>query len=140
MTLDDNSKDRLHDVFFYGLYMAPEILELKGVVPRNPRQGSVEGFELRIGNKATLLRAKGKTSYGMVYSLKHDEIYSLYHGAGLMEYAAEAVAVNIENEIISALCCNLMCPPKDNESNHEYEHKLKTAMKELGLPWLQAAE
>lgn len=135
MLQDDNSKERLHDVFFYGLYMVPELLEQKGVVPRNPRKGSAKGFELRIGNKATLLRSKGKTAYGMVYSLTHDEIYSLYQGAGLNDYAAEALMVNIENETLPALCCNLINPPDASESNHEYESKLKIAMKDLGLPW-----
>jgi hypothetical protein len=135
IALEDNSKERLHDIFFYGLYMVPEILEQKGVVPRNPRKGTVEGFELRIGNKATLLRATGKTSYGMVYSLNHDEIYSLYQGSGLTEYAPEAIAVNIEKGVIPALCCNLIDPPNERESNQEYESKLKAAMKELGLPW-----
>jgi len=132
---EDNSKERLHDVFFYGLYMVPEILEQKGVTPRNPRKGRLDDYELRIGSKATLLRAKGKTSYGMLYSLHHAEIYLLYQGAGLHEYAAEAVAVHTGSATIPALCCNLISPPNENESNHDYTSKLKAAMKKLGLPW-----
>ena len=138
MSSEDNSKERLHDVFFYGLYKVPEILEQKGVNPRNPRKGSVEDFELKIGNMATLLRRKGKSAHGMVYSLNHDEIYTLYQGAGLNDYSAEAVAVKVENKIIPALCCNLITPPKENESNREYETKLKQAMENLGLPWHHA--
>lgn len=133
--MEDNSKERLHNVFFYGLYMAPEILEGKGVSARNPRKGYVEGFQLIIGKKATLLRKSGEKAYGMVYSLTHDEIYSLYQGSGLKDYAAKALAVIVDNEVIPALCCNLITPPGEQESNHEYEEKLKSAMAKLGLLW-----
>lgn len=138
MSINDNSKERLHDVFLYGLYMVPDILKQKEVVPRNPRKGSLEGFKLRIGNMATLLRAKDEKAYGMVYSLNHDEIYSLYQGAGLTEYAAEAVMLDVEDNTIPALCCILISPPEESESNPEYEGKLKSAMELLGLPWKQA--
>ena len=74
--MTDNSKNRLHDVFFYGLYMDPDVLEQKGVQPRNPRIAKVEGYELRIGSKATLLRERGGVAYGVVYSLTHSEINS----------------------------------------------------------------
>ena len=39
----DNSKDRLVDVFFYGLYMDEEILKLKSVIPRNQRKALIHG-------------------------------------------------------------------------------------------------
>jgi hypothetical protein len=131
--MDINSQERLHNVFFYGLYMDPEILEQKGVIPRNPQVGIAEGYELRIGNKATLLRSSKKSASGMVYSLTHKEIDSLYWGAGLDEYAAEAIFVKVGNETIPALCCNLITPPEEGESNPDYGCKLKIAMNRLGL-------
>lgn len=130
----DNSKERLHDVFFYGLYMDPVLLEQKGVEPRNARIALVENYELRIGNKVTLLRAEGKQAHGIVYSLTHDDIYSLYRGAGLDDFAPEAMMVRIGGEGIPALCCNLIEPPAENESNSRYESNLKAAMSRLGVP------
>ena len=130
----DNSKNRLHDVFFYGLYMDPVLLEEKGVEPRNPRIAMVENYQLRVGNKATLLRVEGKQAYGIVYSLTHDEIYSLYWGAGFDDYASEAMMVRIGDEEIPALCCNLIDAPAEDESNPEYDGKLKVAMLRLGVP------
>lgn len=132
------SAGKLQNVFFYGLYMVPELLTQKGVVPRNPRKASLEGFKLRIGNKATLLRDQDGIAHGMVYSLSDDELYSLYQGAGLVEYAAETVMVDVDGEPIPAVCCNLICPPEDFESNPEYVDKLKAAMGLLGLPQPQA--
>lgn len=132
--MTDNSKERLHEVFFYGLYMDPEILKQKGVKPRNPRIASAKNFKLRIGNKATILRAPGELAHGIVYSLTHSEINSLYWGSGLNEYASESLLVNVGNEKIPALCCNLVQPPDKHESNAEYKQKLNAAMEKLGLP------
>jgi len=129
-----NSENRLHEVFFYGLYMDPDILLQKGVEPRNPRIGCVDNYKLRIGNRATLLRSPGSTAYGIVYSLTHSEIQSLYWDAGLHEYAAEVVMVKLGNESIAALCCNLAVPPGAEESHPDYESQLNSAMKKLGVP------
>jgi len=53
----DNSINRLHDVFFYGLYMDEDILKSKGITIRNQRSAYVDNYELRIGDLATLLRS-----------------------------------------------------------------------------------
>jgi len=129
----DNSENRKHEVFFYGLYMDPDILKKAGVTPSHPRIGYVENFELRIGNKATLLRAPGKKANGIVYSLTHADIDKLYWGSGLNEYAAEALVARVGNESVPVLCCNLVVPPELSESNLEYEKKLKASMNKLGV-------
>ena len=133
----DNSKNRLHEVFFYGLYMDPEMLHLKNVSARHPRTALVEDYELRIGDKATLLRDPGKVAYGMVYSLTHEEINTLYWGSGLDAYAAKVLSVKVGDNYLPVLTCNLMKPPKEGESNIEYAEKLKQAMKKLGLPYME---
>ncbi|MDH5728984.1 MAG: hypothetical protein OEZ58_08340, partial [Gammaproteobacteria bacterium] len=114
-------------------YMDPDILRQKNVEPRHPRKAVVKDFVLRIGNKATLLRSPGDQAVGMVYSLTHQEIDSLYWGAGLDEYAAEALIVNIGQAQIPVLCCNLIQAPDTTESNAEYEAKLKQAWHDLDL-------
>lgn len=129
----DKSAQRLHEVFFYGLYMGPEILKQKGVEPRNPRIATAHGYKLKIGNKATLLRDTGACAYGMVYSLTHAEIDSLYWGAGLTEYAAEALQVKVGSDDVVVLCCNLITPPEEDESNPEYQAKLSETMDRLGI-------
>ncbi|MDH3976319.1 MAG: gamma-glutamylcyclotransferase [Deltaproteobacteria bacterium] len=132
--MNDNSEKRLHEVFFYGLYMDPHILQQQGVKPGNPRIGKADDFELRIGKKATLLRSAGKSAYGMLYSLTHSEINALYWGAGLTEYAPEAILVKAGDEHIAALCCNLVIPPQAGESNEDYKERLITAMNKLDVP------
>ena len=130
----DNSKNRLNNVFFYGLYMDPEILKAKSVEPRNPRKAVAKGYRLHIGKMATLLRETNAEAHGIVYELTHDEVNTLYLGAGLVAYVAEAIEVETENhEKLAVLCCNLLVPPAKNESNPEYVGKLIQCMQKLGV-------
>lgn len=131
----NNSESRLHDVFFYGLYMDPEILKSKNVEPRIPRVGHVKDYKLRLGDMATLLRDAGSKAYGMVYSLTHEELDRLYVKSGLDMYAGEALLVHLESdESIPALCCNLLTAPQESELNSEYKTKLLLCMARLNVP------
>jgi len=131
----DNSNRRLNDVFFYGLYMDEEILKSKNVLPRDKRTAVAYGYELRIGNMATLLRKEEAKAYGMVYALTHDEIDTLYTKAGLTDYVAESLIVELEDgSSIPVLCCNLLNPPREDEHNDEYYKKLIVCMENYGLP------
>ena len=130
----NNSINRLHSVFFYGLYMDPTILQQCKVEPRAAKIASAKGYQLRIGHKATLLRKPDAVAHGIVYSLTHAEINALYQGAGLTEYVAEAILVESNGETFAALCCNLLSPPAEDESSPEYTQKLITTMIKLDVP------
>ncbi|MEU2154016.1 gamma-glutamylcyclotransferase family protein [Streptomyces sp. NPDC019396] len=134
-TTPDNSPDRTVSVFFYGLYMDPDVLRAKEVEPRDGRPATAEGYSLRIGHRATLLRAPGAVACGMVYSITHAELDRLYWSAGLSEYRAEPLMVRTPNgEVIPALCCNLLQPPAEHEENPDYARSLHEAMMRAGLP------
>jgi len=154
----DNSENRPQDVFFYGLYMDPNLLEDKNIAANNPRLAVVRDYHLRIGKMATLLRSPGKLCIGMLYSMTHEEIHRLYWGAGLDAYVAEAVLANVVDDRIrqysalsdiedvyrsidafsvdrvAALCCNLIVPPAEDESNTAYQEKLSNVMRQLKIP------
>jgi hypothetical protein len=131
----DNSEHRLQEVFFYGLYMDPEILTNKGVAPRNPRIATVKGYKLRIGKLATLLRDEKSEASGIIYSLTHDEIDKLYKDSGLLAYVPESLsATTKDNVTLSVLCCNLRIPPAADENNPEYLEKLTACMKKYNIP------
>lgn len=131
----DNSKDRLHKVFFYGLYMDEEILKNKGVKPREKQLAKAKGYKLRVGNMATLLRDKCSEAYGIVYSLSYKEIDILYKDSGLTDYTVEAVMVETEDKVqIATLCCTLLTPPQEDESNDVYLKSLKQCMQKYKLP------
>jgi len=131
----DNSESRLQEVFFYGLYMDPEILKSKGVEPRNPRIAAVKGYKLRIGNMATLLRSENSEANGVVYSLTPADIDTLYSKSGLEMYVSEAIMVTISTgETLATLTRNLLVPPEEHESNPEYREKLNLCMEKLNVP------
>lgn len=128
--------DRRVDAFFYGLFMDREVLDNFGIEVVNPRRAYAKDFALVIGNRATLVAMPKHRSYGMVMSVSHAEINQLYSGSGLKDYVPEALLVNLmsEQQLVPALCLNLLNPPNPDEINHEYAIKLKEALRRLEFP------
>jgi len=127
------------DAFFYGLYMDDGELASAGVKPRpgrNPgRKARLDGYALKIGQRATLVRAPGSTAWGMVFALTQVELDTLYGAPGLEAYRPEQVEVALENRaIIPARVYNLPRPPAADERNPEYAKRLKAVLTRLGFP------
>lgn len=115
--------------------MDEDILRTKNVNPRNRRTAFVEGYKLRIGNQATLIEDRNSKAYGMVYSLTHHEIATLYAGTGLQGYAIKSILVELnDGSKVAAVCCNLLYAPASDESNEQYYEKLKKCMIKYNLP------
>jgi len=62
-------RERRVEVFFYGLFMDEEILRGKGLEPEGGEIAAIDGFALRIGQRAALVSAPGAKVYGLVFSL-----------------------------------------------------------------------
>ncbi|HJX97992.1 MAG TPA: gamma-glutamylcyclotransferase family protein [Chthoniobacterales bacterium] len=123
------------DVFFYGLFMDQDLLRAKGVQPTFLRSALVEGFALRIGERASLVPDESGRVHGVVMSLSHDELEKLYSEPSVRAYRPEAVLERLGNdEIIAALCFNLPQPPSPAERNPEYAAKLRVVAQRIGLP------
>ena len=123
------------DVFFYGLFMDQELLRVKGVRPAAVRLASVQGFQLRIGQRASLVPDHSGCVHGVVVSLSRPELEQLYSEPSVRAYQAEAVLAHISGgDVIAALCFNLDQPPLSNEHNPEYVAKLRVVAKQVGLP------
>ena len=128
--------ERRIDVFFYGLFMDAGILRAGGVAePVNPRRAYVDDFELRIGQRATLVPVAESRVYGMLFALTHTELDLLYAAPGLEPYRAEAiVAQPLDGIVTPALCYNLSDPPQADEWNQAYASRLQEALANLGFP------
>lgn len=123
------------DVFFHGLYMDETVLRAAGVTPRAPRKARADGFALRIGKRATLVRARGGAAWGVVYTLTLEELARLYGAPGLEPYQPEDIGVTLENRaVVPARVYNLAEPPPPEERNPEYVEKLKAVLTRLGMP------
>ena len=123
------------DGFFYGLFMDVGLLKTSGVMAENPRKAYVDGYSLRIGNRATLVPAEQGRAYGMVLALTHGELDVLYGGPGLENYRPEALqATLMDGGSLPALCYNLLEAPAEHERNDAYAAKLREALDSLGFP------
>ena len=127
--------ERRIDGFFYGLFMDTDLLRESGVEAGTARAGYVDDFELRIGQRATLLPLPGARAYGMILELTHDDLDRLYGAPGLEMYRPEAViARSMAGEGTPALCYNLVEAPAPNEANPEYAARLREVLARLGFP------
>lgn len=123
------------DVFFYGLYMDEAVLRSAGVTPRSPRKACADGFALRIGKRATLVRARNSAAWGVVYGLRPEELARLYGAPGLEAYQPEDIEVTLENRaVVPARVYILAEPPAPEERNPEYVEKLKRVLTRLEMP------
>jgi hypothetical protein len=126
---------RTIDVFFYGLFMSEDLLRSKGITSPNLRLASLSGFQLRIGERATLVPDKSGRAFGVIASLTHAELETLYSEPGLQAYKPEAVLVHpSQGETLPALCFNLPEPPSPEERNAEYASRLRSLAAQLGFP------
>jgi hypothetical protein len=127
--------ERRVDGFFSGLYMDLEILRQAGVAPASPRRAYVDGFALRIGQRATLLPSAGVRAYGMLYAVTHAELDRLYTAPGLEHYRPEAVIAHpLGGTPTPALCYNLREAPRPQERNPDYAERLRRALTKLEFP------
>jgi len=123
------------DTFFYGLYMDESVLAGAGVSPRAGRKARLDGFALKIGQRATLVKAPGGIVWGMVLTLAPADLAKLYSGPGLELYRPEEVEVALQNRaIIPARVYTLPQPPAADERNPDYAQRLKAVLTRLGFP------
>jgi len=123
------------DAFFYGLFMDEGVLAASGVAPRHGRKARLEGFALRIGKRATLVRQAGGTVWGMVFSLTKVELDRLYGAPGLELYRPEDVEVALENRAIVPVVAYILAqPPKPHERNPDYVERLRKVLTGLSFP------
>jgi hypothetical protein len=122
-------------VFFYGLFMDPELLRGKGLQPENARRACVRGMRLRIEERAALEPEPDGVVYGMLVELTHGDIERLYAEPSVAPYRPEAVLAEPDaGEPLAALCYNLPSAPSTHQPDLEYARKLGELATRLGLP------
>jgi len=122
-------------VFFYGLFMDAGALRQKGLDPAGMRRARVDGFSLRIGQRASLVPDRHGHVFGIVMELSHDDVDRLYSEPSVRSYRPEAVICGFEDGASApALCFNLAQPPAAHERNPEYAARLKELARRLELP------
>ena len=121
-------------VFFYGLFMDERLLATKGITPADVKTGFVDGYRLRIGERATLVRRPDNRAYGAVMDIAPGEAVRLYAEASVADYVPEAVVVELmDGSQLDATCYNL---PGDTSTaaDRQYAEALLELATRLGFP------
>jgi hypothetical protein len=115
--------------------MDENLLRAKGVEPRAARKAVVRNYQLKIGQRARLVRQPSSQAYGMVYSLTDNESDSLYSEPGLEMYHPQMVVATFEDGSSSEVTTfNLSEESGTEEPNLEYAAKLRLVLESLGFP------
>lgn len=121
-------------VFFYGLFMDETLLKEKGFHPTKPVLGYVEGYALKIGERATLVKSPGQRTYGATMSLSKEELDSLYGESSVVDYLPEDIIVTtFKNEPLKVVVYNLPLE-KLAGKNKQYAQLLVNTARALRLP------
>ena len=121
-------------VFFYGLFMDPDVLRGEGIEAHDPRVAKVSGKALRIGKRATLVDDPQGEAHGVVMALSEPDREALYREESVAAYRPEPVsAITADGSALTAIAYVL---PEADEgpANPEYARKLQAVAAKMGLP------
>ncbi len=121
-------------VFFYGLFMDERLLAAKGITPSEVNLGFVDGWGLRIGERATLVRRPGSRVYGAMMDIAPGDATELYAEQSVADYLPEPVIVELlDGTQAEAICYNLP-GDKITGTNREYAESLLDVATKLNFP------
>jgi hypothetical protein len=121
-------------VFFYGLFMDGDVLRQMGLNPKDFKLACVEGYGLRIGERATLEISETEQVFGSIMNLRAEELKLLYGEESVADYVpVRLTATDMEGNRIKSISYIL---PMDLLSgrNPDYARVLLLAADKIGLP------
>jgi len=121
-------------VFFYGLFMDESLLASKGISPSKATVGHVDGYGLRIGRRATLVPDESNRAYGILMTIRAEDVRALYSQESVADYVAESVSVVLPDGTLEAAVCYNLPESKLEGTNSQYANSLLTLAGKLGLP------
>ncbi len=121
-------------VFFYGLFMDESLLASKGISPSRATVGHVDGYGLRIGRRATLVPDESNRAYGVLMTMRADDVRALYSGESVADYVSESVSVVLPDGTLESAVCYNLPQSKLKGPNSQYANSLLTLAGKLGLP------
>ncbi len=114
--------------------MDEELLATKGIEPSEVELGFVDGYGLRIGERATLVRRKDSRSYGVVMDIAESDASKLYAEESVADYLPEPVVAELmDGTRVEAICYNLPAG-KVTGANSDYVASLLEVATRLGFP------
>ena len=114
--------------------MDESLLAKKGIEPSEVEIGFVDGYGLRIGERATLVRCPDSRAYGVMMDIAASEAAALYEEESVAGYLPEPVTFELtDGTQVEATCYNLR-GVEMTATNNDYAESLLDLASRLGLP------
>ena len=125
-------------IFFYGLFMDPDLLQEQGYNPSQPTIARLDNFQLHIGKRATLKPSNSEQVYGTLMRLSNQELDTLYAQPSVRDYHPVQVTCEIgEDDFVEAKTYILPAEaPLTPAMNADYAQQLLIICKKMNLPSL----
>ena len=114
--------------------MDEELLKSKGLSPSGVEIAFAEGFGLRIGERASLVKSDSERAYGLVMVVSHEELKALYSEKSVADYVPENLTVTTSNNKNILASTYILPVEKLTGQNREYACSLAILAKNVGLP------
>ena len=121
-------------VFFYGLFMDKSLLASKGISPSRATVGFVDGYGLRIGRRATLVPDETTRAYGVLMTIRAEDVRALYSDESVADYVSESVSVMLPDGTLEPAVCYNLPASKLEGTNPQYANSLLLLARKLDLP------
>ena len=122
------------EVFFYGLFMDPDVLRGKGIEAHNPRVATVKGKSIRIGERATLVDDPQGEAHGIVMTLSEPDLEALYKEESVAAYRPQPVTAHYADGAAVTATTYVLPEPDGAPVNPDYARKLQVVAAKMGLP------
>jgi hypothetical protein len=122
--------------FFYGSFMNSDVLAQAEVHPAQRQWARLDGWELRIAPRATLIPAPDSCVYGILAQLTHTELDRLYtkDWFGFGTYLPEAVFVTDASAHQRPAMCYIAWQTEGGKPSQEYIEKMVLVAREYSFP------
>jgi hypothetical protein len=121
-------------VFFYGLFMDESLLASRGISPSRATVGYVDGYGLRIGRRATLVPDETNRAYGVLMTMRAEDVRALYSEESVADYVSESVSVVLPDGTLESAVCYTLPERKLEGTNSQYANSLLILAGKLRLP------
>lgn len=121
-------------VFFYGLFMDESLLASRGIHASDSTLAHLDGYNLRIGRRATLVPDGDGRAHGVLMKLKAHDLETLYADETVADYVAETVSVVLPDGSRAPAVCYILPAHKLEGSNATYARALLELADKLDLP------
>ena len=129
--------DPLVWTFFYGSYMNLDVLREVNLVPAQHEVAQLDGFDLRIGPRANLVRSDRDTVWGVLATATHAELARLYtHAQNVLgeKYLPEAVLARTSGGTFRP-ALTYICPHMEpGPADPAYVERIVRPAVQLGFP------